>query len=70
MAARIADLIAKQASGVTKQDGFSIDSLLKLVLYTRDKDNKVSSYNNINSLVQIEGPNVKIGNSEPMNIFS
>ena len=60
----------KEAQGITKQDGFDIDSLLRLVLYMKDPQGRISSYNNINSLVQIDGANVKIGTNQPLNVFS
>lgn len=66
----IADLIAKQASGIQQQDGFSIDSLLYLMLYTKNPEGRLSKYNNISSLVQIDGPNVVIGEDKPLNIFT
>lgn len=66
----IADLIAKKASGILQQNGFSIDSMLQLMLYMKDPEGRVSKYNNLRALVQIDGPMVTIGQNEPLNIFS
>ena len=66
----IANLIQKQASGVTQEDGFSIDSLLRLMLYMKDPEGRTSKYNNLKHLVQIDGPMVTIGQNQPANIFS
>ena len=69
-ATTIVDLIAKKASGVKQENGFSIDDLLYLMLYTKDPEGRVSKYNNIRSLVQIDGPMVKIGENNPLNVFT
>lgn len=66
----IATLIQKMSSGVKQVNGFSIDSMLKLLLYMEDPSGRISSYNNIQSLVQINGPQVTIGNNQPLNIYS
>lgn len=70
MATTIVDLIQKQAQGILQQDGFTIESLLRLVLYMKDPSGRISSYNNISSLVQVDGANVKIGTNNPLNAFS
>jgi len=44
------------ASGVTQENGFSIESMLRLMLYMEDSEGRISKYNNIRSLVQIDGP--------------
>lgn len=66
----IVDLIQKLASGVTQVGGFSIESMLQLMLYMEDPEGRISRYNNINSLVQIDGAQVKIGENQPLNVFS
>lgn len=66
----IANLIQKRASGITQEDGFSIDSLLMLMLYMKDPEGRTSKYNNLRHLVQINGPMVTIGQNQPANIFS